>query len=356
MSNFSPLKNVPPILQNQSAETLWKTLRQPFSLAVLASLGVHTLLWFGLPLLPSSSAKQPEQRTLSVVELSPLEQAARLPQTSPNQPFNLSPKPDSSKPSDATSSSVPMVPLDPTLTDPSTYYQIPDTSTGESSTFSDRSSTSTTRTKQEKPDKTLSGTKQTETQTAKNDDSGDSSDSGETQSQDASSNRADKLNSPDGKGYSKSRDDQEKLAALQQLFAYNAAGTSTQDITDSMKAAGEKIAEKFNVRDWEKPVVARVAYPKEACQFQHEGKPIQGTTGLVVVLQPDGTLSDTALMLKSSGFKGLDDTARQFVEKQWGELAKQNNIEPGKNPKAFPLELKFEPAEGECAGVTKPVS
>lgn len=353
MSNFPPLKNVPPILQNPSAETLWKTLRQPFSLAVLASLGVHTLLWFGLPLLPSSSAKQTEQRTLNVVELSPLEQAARLPQTSPNQPFNLSPKSDSSKSSTSSvDSSVPMVPLDPTLVDPNTYYQIPDTYNTDSTTGS-TSNTSATRSKQEKKDKARTDSKKTENQTKKTD---ETEDSDETQSEGAS-NRAGDLNSPDGKGYSKSRQDQDKLAALQKLFAYNAAGTSSQDISDNMKAAGDKIAEKFNVRDWKKPIAVRAAYPKDACQFQHEGKPIQGTTGFVVVYQPDGTLADTMLMLKSSGFKGLDDTARQFVEKQWGEIAKQNNLEPDdKNPQAFPLEIKFEPTEEECAGATKPVS
>ncbi|MBF2027345.1 MAG: energy transducer TonB [Oscillatoriales cyanobacterium C42_A2020_001] len=352
MSNFPPLKNVPPILQNQSAETLWKALRQPFSLAVLASLGVHTLLWFGLPLLPSSSAKQPEQRTLSVVELSPLEQAARLPQTSPNQPFNLSPKPNSSKSSNSTASSVPMVPLDPTLVDPNTYYQIPDTSNTDFTTGS-TSDTSSTRSKPDQTKRTGTDSKKTENQTKKPD---KTEDADETQPEGAS-NRAGDLTSPDGKGYSKSRDDQDKLAVLQKLFAYNAAGTSSQDISDNMKAAGDKIAETFNVRDWKKPIAVRAAYPKDACQFQHEGKPIQGTTGFVVVYQPDGTLADTVVMLKSSGFKGLDESARQFVEKQWGEIAKQNNLEPdNKNPQAFPLEIKFEPTEEECAGATKPVS
>ncbi len=352
MSNFPPLKNVPPVLQNQTAETLWKTLRQPFSLAVLASLGVHTLLWFGLPLLPSSSAKQPEQRTLNVVELSPLEQAARLPQTLPNDPFNPSPKLNSSKPSNSTPSNVPMVPLDPTLVDPNTYYQVP----GISSTDSTVGSTSTTddnRSQQEKTNKARIDSKKNDAQTKKTD---LPSRADHTQAEDKSS-EADKLNSPDGKGYSKAREDQDKLAALQKLFTYNAAGTSSQEIDDSMKAAGDKIAEKFNVRDWKKRIAVRAVYPKEACQFQHEGKPIQGTTGLVVVYQPDGTLADTVWMLKSSGFKGLDDAARQFVEKRWGEIAKQNNLEPDKkNNQAFPLEIKFEPTEEECAGATKPVS
>lgn len=338
MSNFSLPKNVPPAFQNLTTEKVWKKLREPFTIAILASLGFHGLLWFGLPLLSSSAAKQPEQRTLNVVELSPLEQQARLPQ-SPNllQPI---PTPTKPSPSNAPTGAVPMVPVNPTLVDPETFYQIPDSYTRRSTTdFSISTKPSTTK-PAAKPSKESTMTEPVDTTEEKPD-------------ADQPSTRSRDLTPTEGNSLNKSREDQEKVA-LQQSFAFNATGTSEQDYQANAALIASQIADKFNIRDWKKPVATRATYPKEACQFQHEGKPVKGVTGLVVVVQPDGSLADTALMVKSSGFKGLDEAARKYVEKNWSEIAKQSKIEPESQPSAYPLAITVEPAEGECPA--KPVS
>ncbi|MDX2228596.1 MAG: hypothetical protein NW220_03095 [Leptolyngbyaceae cyanobacterium bins.349] len=339
MSNFSSLKNVPPVLQNLTPEKAWKKLQDPLAIAILASLGVHGLLWFGLPLLPSSTTKPTEQRTLNVVELSPLEQQARLPDST----ALLKPIPprSSAQTSGASTADVPLVPVDPSLPDPNPFYQIPETSSSRSTTdySTTRRSTSKSTTRQEQTPKDA------ETEATQTD---------ETASDKTSTSSAD-LADPNGKPLSKNREAQEKLA-LQQSFAFNAAGTTDQDFVANSQIAANQIADKFNIRDWEKPIATRSAYPPEACQFQHEGKPVQGITGLVVVMQPDGSLSDTALLVKSSGFKGLDEAARKYVERQWSDIVKQHNVEPGNKPQAFPLAIAVEPAEGDCAGTQKPAS
>lgn len=345
MSNSSSFKKVPPVLRDLTTVKVLKQLREPFAIAILASLGVHGLLWFGLPLLPSTANKPATQRTLSVVELSPLEQQARLPQSSALlQP--IPPRGDAplSTPSNA---GVPDVPVDPTVTNDSSLYEIPgaasqvEPGTGTSSTTTQRSNPRTTsKTRQNQPPP------ETETTDSPNDESAD----------DKISNRATDLNAPTGQPPSKGRADLEKQA-LQQSFAFNAAGTAPHDVSASLGAAASKIAEKFNVQNWEgKPIAIGVPYPKEACQFQHDGKPVQGTTGLAVVMLPDGTLSESALKIKSSGFTGLDQAAIQFVEKQWDDLVKQNKLEPGVKPKAFVLELTVAPTAEDCASGPKPAS
>ena len=310
-------------------------------MAILASLGVHGLLWFGLPLIPASTPQPPEPRTLTVVELSPLEQQARLPQTSLFQPTSPLPQPSPN----ATGSNMPLVPVDPNLPDPNPYYQIPDTSTNSSS----NSSSLTTKGSSRKSTKTQQQQQQTK------DSNADKSEDNETKP-DESSNRSEDLTDPDGKALSKSREDQEKLA-LQQSFAFNATGTTDQEVRTNFGSAASKIGEKFNIENWDrKPVSITIPYPKEACPFQHDDKPVQGSTGLIVVVLPDGSLGDTALMFKSSGFKGLDDAASKFVAKQWSDILKQSKVEPGSKPKALVLEGKIAPTPEDCAGTQKPAS
>lgn len=352
MSNFSSLKNVPPVFQGLTTDKVLKKLREPFSIAILASLGVHGLLWFGLPLLSSSATKAPEQRALNVIELSPLEQQARLPQSSSLLQPSPNPNQSKSQKSDSSTAGIPMVPLDAPIPDPNPFYQIPTDSTSQS--FTDFSATTKRSASKPKPKMQKEET-QKETETTESRKEETSSDKQATNSDNSSTSSEDLIGS-DGKPLSKGRDEQEKLA-LQQSFAFNAGGTSQQDINSKLGEAANQISEKFNIENWvEKPIAINVPYPKEACQFQHDSKPVQGTTGLVVVMMPDGTRGDTALMVKSSGFKGLDDAAVKFVDKQWNDVVKQSKVEPGSKPKAFVLEMTTAPTTEDCAGAKKPVS
>lgn len=79
-------KGLPDFLRQQNLDKTLELLRQPGSLALLASLGLHGSLWLGFPLLPGDQPSPLEtQRTVQVVELSPLEQQ-RLPGVSAPQP------------------------------------------------------------------------------------------------------------------------------------------------------------------------------------------------------------------------------------------------------------------------------
>lgn len=344
MSDLLPFKKVP---LPTRLERIRETLRHPSSLAVLASLGVHGLLWFGLPLLPSAASRQPNtQRQVDVIELSPLEQA-RLPQTA-LQP--LPPSPDSPKLTDPFSSGVPAAPPDPTITTPvpgsSTYYPIPGLDPS-----SNRSTASTQTTQKPDPDSKPAKTQDgiTNNQPQKQDGS-----DADTPKPDTPSNKAGDLKPTSGNQYEKNREDAEKQRlALQQKYAYNATGTSDQDYVANSGKAGNEVGETFEIKDWEKPISVRSPYPKDACKFQHDGKPIKGTTGLAVVLQPDGKLAEKTWLLKSSGFKGLDEAASNFLEQEWSQIAKQNEIEPGKKPKGFLVTVTAEPAEADCANVQK---
>ncbi|NEQ24253.1 MAG: hypothetical protein F6K28_35065, partial [Microcoleus sp. SIO2G3] len=72
-------------------------LRDPLAIAVLASIGVHGLLWAGLPYLPSLQSRPTEaeiQREVGLVELSP-EELSRVPQAASqsNLPIPAAPLP-----------------------------------------------------------------------------------------------------------------------------------------------------------------------------------------------------------------------------------------------------------------------
>jgi len=79
--SYSPLlKYIPDWFSQETLQKTLETLRQPFSLALLASLGIHGFLLVILPLLPGSKSDEFDtKQTVKVVELNPAEQL-RLPE------------------------------------------------------------------------------------------------------------------------------------------------------------------------------------------------------------------------------------------------------------------------------------
>lgn len=67
------------LLHRDRLEKAVRLLRQPGSIAAIASLGIHGALAAGLPLLPAAQPPKPEQQTVRLVQLSPMEML-RLPQ------------------------------------------------------------------------------------------------------------------------------------------------------------------------------------------------------------------------------------------------------------------------------------
>ncbi len=353
MSNLSSLKNVPNPFQPDNLGKAWKLLREPFSLAILASVGVHGLIAFGLPWLAASDSKSAQdQRTVQVVELSPLEQA-RLPQPTLRQPFNPLPKTSKSKLVDPLTSGLALTP--PAPLDAMPYYKIPEiipstSSYGPTIITIKQSRPKVTKAEPDKstatkPDKEPA---KTETKTPEN-----TSDKKPDDGSDKPSTSAAELKNPSGDP-TQAQTPEAKAIALKQRFTYSETGTSDKDSIDNMKAFSQAVTEKLkiDITDWEKPSPLIATYPKEACQFKNsKGEPLKGTPWVGAIVQPDGKLAAKPVLLRSSGFKGLDEAALEYV-------ATQKKFEPSKQPKGYYFPVKLEPAASDCTATDteKPAS
>ena len=356
MSDSSSLKNP---LSNASRPKLEKTLemlRQPFSIAVLASLGVHGLLWVGLPWMTQADEPAPDnQRSVQVVELSPLEQA-RLPQTqSPLSsllaPFNKSSQ--SKTQPDTSTANIPTVPTDPAVIDSMPYYNIPGLWSGTSSYSSSRQRVKVTETQEPEETKqtTKKETKETKDQDSKSEQKDETSQKGENEEKQDDATQSEKV-STNADDLKEEKLDDKQLLALQQKYTFNEAGTTDADVSANSAAAG-KLAEKYGIAEWSKKAVISAAYPKEACQFKYKDGAIKGETTVVAIIQEDGKLAEASL-IKSSGFPGLDEAAKTYLAKQWNQawedINKKNKINLEGESKVVPITLIMEPSEADCAG------
>jgi hypothetical protein len=115
-----------PNISRQRLEKMMQLMRDPFALAVLASLGIHGLVWAGLPLLPMAKPEDfNPKETVGVVELSPTEQL-KLPDFA-NPSVGLPPVKKQTKASrDPFKPSLTIkTPPNPSLFDNSSLYNIP---------------------------------------------------------------------------------------------------------------------------------------------------------------------------------------------------------------------------------------
>jgi outer membrane biosynthesis protein TonB len=96
MSYSSPQKPPLEFLSQEKLQKTLMTLRHPSSLALLASIGIHGLLWMGAPLFSPANPEQPDtHRTVEIVELNPIEQL-RLPDFATPEVQAIQPSPQSS--------------------------------------------------------------------------------------------------------------------------------------------------------------------------------------------------------------------------------------------------------------------
>lgn len=331
----------------ENKDKAWALILQPTSLAVLASFGAHGLLWFGLPLMSASEMKQDAiQRSVPLVELSPLEQA-RLPQISsstllalpkqssagstmnPIAPDSLATVPTNPQtPQDSTSSyySVPTPPAAPTIIQYSVAplnKRSPRKSTDEANLDSDTKVQTSEKNAEKQPDPEE-----------------------KENSNPPISSKAEDLLPP------KQQDNLGKIA-LQQKYAYSSANTSQDDFDSNSTALSQKVMDisKGNMsEDWKKLDAMTAPYPKDACQFKHNGKAIAGEPWLGVIVQPNGELAAKPILLISSGFKGLDEAATEFIAQQ--------PFEAGKQYRALYIPIKFELTKTGCvaADIVSPTS
>ncbi|MGC8710815.1 MAG: energy transducer TonB [Leptodesmis sp.] len=355
MVNFSSLKSVPDLFQSQNLEKAGQFLRQPLALAVLASLGAHALLAVTLPMWSASGEKQPDTKSVSVVELSPLEQA-RLPQLDLSKPLSPLPKttgksrktespdalgtignldvPANSPPSDAT----------PLYSIPLTPPAIPFSGLSATSSLPKRSSARKAEPTKAAEEKSASDKQEAEAKQATN--PGTSKDEATSN---APSKQASDLKSPEESATGQETEAQ-KLA---NLFAFNSENTSEEDFQKNAVNFSNyaiDLSQGDLQQDWKKLDAVKAPYPKQACQFKHDDKAVQGEPWFGVIVKPDGTIAAKPVLLKSSGFKGLDEAAAEFVTKQ--------KFEPGKKYQGLYFPVKLVPSETDCTATTsdKPAS
>ncbi len=342
MSSPSLPKSFSALFHSENRDKASALILQPMSLAILASLGVHGLLWFGLPLMSASEPNPADiQRSVPLIELSPLEQA-QLPQIASSTLLGL---PKSSATNSIVPNSLATVPINPqTPEDSTSYYNVPSQpayptvipySVSPLSRRSPRKSTNEANLDSET--KAKSSAKDTEKQ---------SDPEGKENADLSISSKAEDLLPP------KQQDDSGKLA-LQQKYAYSTANTSPVDFDSNSKTLGEtaEAVSKGNLnKNWEKLDTMTAPYPKNACQFKHNDKAIAGETWVGVVVQPNGKLAAKPALLVSSGFKGLDEAATEFITKHPFEAYKQY--------RAFYVPIKFELTKTDCvaADATSPTS
>lgn len=344
MSSPSLPKSFSALFDLENKDKAWALLLQPTSLAVLASLGVHGLLWFGLPLMSASEPKQADmQRSVPLVELSPVEQA-RLPQIAASTLLAL-PK-QSSAASAIVPNSLATVPINPQTPQESTssYYSVP--SPPAAPTIIPYSVSPLPQRSPRKSSEEANLDAPTKAQPSAKDAEKQPDQEAKENSDSPISSKAEDLLP------SKQPEDQGKIA-LQQKYAYSTANTSKGDFdtnSTALSQTAQDISKGNFSEDWKKLDAMTAPYPKDACQFKHDGKAIAGEPWVGVVVKPNGELAAKPSLLVSSGFKGLDEAATEFVTK--------HPFEAGKQYRAFYVPIKFELTKRDCVAVddTTPTS
>ncbi len=353
MANFSSFKNVPDLFQPQNLDKAGQFLRQPLALAVLASVGAHALLAVTLPMWSASGEKQPDTKSVSVVELSPLEQA-RLPQSDLSKALSPLPKTTNkaskTKPADplgtvgilGTPTSPPPdatalypIPLEP---------PIPFSGLSATSSLPKRSTPKKVEPSKEVEKKPSSELKEDE---AKKDTS--SGTSKEEATSNAPSKQASDLKSPEEPAKGQVAEAQ-KLA---NLFAFNAENTSEEDFrknAENFSNYAIDLSQGDLQEDWKKLDAVKAPYPKQACQFKYKDEAVQGEPWFGVIVKPDGTIAAQPMRLKSAGVKGLDEAAKEFVAQQ--------KFEPGRKYQGLYCPVKLTPTAADCTATSpdKPAS
>lgn len=355
MANFSSLKNVPDLFQPQNLDKAGQFLRQPLALAVLASLGAHALLAVSMPMWSASGEKKPDTRSVPIVELSPLEQA-RLPQT--DLPKSLSPLPKTTNKSSKTKPADPLgtvgilgAPADPSPPDATALYQIPPQP---SVPFSGLSATSSLP-KRSTPKKVEPSQETEKPSSSAKEDEAEKNTNSETSKEAATSN-APSTQARDLAGKSPeelAKGQAAEAKKLATLFAFNAENTSEEDFQKNavnFSNYAVDLSEGNLQEDWKKLEAVKAPYPKQACQFKHDDQAVKGEPWFGVIVKPDGTIAAKPILLKSSGFKGLDEAAAEFVAKQ--------KFEPGKKYQGLYFPVKLAPTAADCTATTpdKPAS
>ncbi len=332
-------------------------LRDPFALAVLGSLAIHGLLWVVLPLLPSAKPEDFDARqTVGVVELSPTEQL-RLPDFA-NPQVSFPPLTSQTKlpKIPANSSKTARKSPDPLLDNSSLYnfpllnfppppvLNIPFSSIDSLPPIPNdrrrvvRESRPVVKVKPKPQPSTPPDALASATATA----------TGPVDEQPKAPVRPEKL-TPEQ--LARLLEDGRKAQNSRDLFTLNTANTTDKDLQNNSIQFAE-IAQQLsqgnlenNKDSWHKQKDVTDLYPKEACPYK-----LKGNAFIAALVQPDGKLAGKPVVLRSSGYKALDNAAIEYVTKQ--------KFDAGDQYRVMSYPFVFEPTEKLCpAGdAAKPTS
>jgi len=330
--SFSPLlKNSLASLHQDRLRQLLTVLRQPFSLAVMASIGIHALLWVLLPLLTSSQEKAPDtSRTIGVVELSPIEQL-RLPELVGELPAPGASSPAASKPAKATDSpqstmpddglySIPLVPpppvtiLPPILEPPPLLPPLPPPRVIRVPSRSPQPADTTSP-----PD------------------TPDTPDTPEAEPTPVPTEGVRPEKIPEA-AIAALREKQAELRQKTDPFAFSKTNTTEAEFTQNISRLSESaksLAQGNLDADWKRQKEITDLYPKAACPAK-----VKGLTWVGALFRPDGKLEGKPEVLLSSGYSGLDQVALNDVSKQ--------TVKSGDKYQALIFPFRFEPTEAVC--------
>ncbi len=327
-------------------------LRQPFSIAVLASLGAHGLLWAALPNMLAGTEAEPDAKQLiRTVELSPAEQSQlpsfgieQVPQTllptKPSKPLQSATKlPDPKLYNDPSLYNFPLLAPPPPIVFPS--FGLPPTFDIRPSPAKKapqpKSTDQALKTPKppEKTDTTTTGTGTPNTPKAPVDPTAPV--------------RSDKL-SPEQ--LTALRQQGERSGQLRALYTFNGPDT-LEKATGALNANGVdfiELAKKITGGEADdsrlyKPERVTASVPKEACPF------VRGVrnASFGAIVKPDGTLAESPTVLLTSGFKGLDQVAIDDIT----NTVKNKKFGDGGKFQLIRFDFLFDP-KAACSNPDKP--
>ncbi|MBW4468791.1 MAG: hypothetical protein KME45_00100 [Stenomitos rutilans HA7619-LM2] len=325
MSNSFLPKKAPNVLNQETLERALVVLRQPFAIAVLASLGLHGLLWAALPNILAETAKEADtKQRVRTIELSPAEQG-QLPSlgltaipptllpTTPTKPAQSNTKlPDPKRYNDPSLYNFPLIQPPPPDVFPS--FGLPPT------TF-DFNPPTVKKTPKSSPKPT---TKPTTPSAPPNESRAattpDKNSPGETNTpvDPNAPVRPETLSSQQVAALQK---DAERSRQLRSLYAFNGPTSLTerseignQNATKLFESADKLSGGNYKKTHFGVPLgnVISDLFPKEACPYVKTG----AIASVAAIVKPDAQLAEPPSILVPSGFKGLDDLAIDYVAKK----------------------------------------
>jgi hypothetical protein len=345
----SLLPNQEPNISRQRLEKMMQLMRDPFALAVVASIGIHGLVWAGLPLLPMSKPDDfKPKETVGVVELSPTEQL-KLPDFA-NPSIGLPPVKKQTKASrDPFKQSLSTkTPPAPSLFDNSSLYNIPILPPPPPVPFlsindlppipNNQSPVIRVRRPEIKHRSITLKTPSSPTIPA-------------PPTEGAATPQPSPAPAPSSDLTPAQRSalilaDANKRLENRELFAYNKANTTEGEVRQNIGSFSQiaSTASQGNIENaWNTQKKIADLYPKDACPYKLKGNTLVG-----VLVQPDGKLALapdgkaplSPTVIQSSGYPVLDKFAVDNISKR--------TFDKGDKYRVMLFPFQFEPADAIC--------